>query len=77
MLRFSHNRRNLFVIFQNEEDKVLFLKNRVIEKSVFVLMDAAFRLKERYKNKVEFLLCDNPKSDKEELKTVCDEEYLQ
>lgn len=121
VLRFSHHRRNLAVIFQNEEDKGLFLKNRIIkeeqafmikgsgvdlvqyaytsepkgrkikvlftarmivEKGVFVLTEAALKLKAEYKNKVEFLLCggldDNPKAIKEgELKAVCDGEYIQ
>nr|WP_279192182.1 glycosyltransferase family 4 protein [Bacteroides intestinalis] len=121
VLRFSHHRKNLAVIFQNEEDKGLFLKNRIIkeeqafmikgsgvdlnqycytpepvsgkikvlltarmivEKGVFVLTNAALKLKVEYKDKVEFLLCggldDNPKAIKEEeLKTVCDGEYIQ
>lgn len=121
VLRFSHHRKNLAVIFQNEEDKGLFLKNRIIkeeqtfmikgsgvdlnqycytpelesqkikvlltarmivEKGVFVLVDAALKLKEKYGDKVEFLLCggldDNPKAIKEEeLKSVCDGGYIQ
>ena len=121
VLRFSHHRKNLAVIFQNEEDKGLFLKNRIIkeeqafmikgsgvdlnqycytpeqeskkikilltarmivEKGVFVLVDAALKLKEKYRDKVEFLLCggldDNPKAIKEEeLKSVCDGGYIQ
>ena len=121
VLRFSHHRKNLAVIFQKEEDKGLFLKNRIIkeeqafmikgsgvdlnqycytpelesqkikvlltarmivEKGVFVLVDAALKLKEKYRDKVEFLLCggldDNPKAIKEEeLKSVCDGGYIQ
>lgn len=121
ILSFSHHRKNLAVIFQNEEDKVLFLKNwiireeqafmikgsgvdlnqycyapepesgkikvlltarMIVEKGVFVLTDAALKLKAEYKDKVEFLLCggldDNPKAIKEEeLKAVCDGEYIQ
>ena len=121
VLHFSHHRKNLAVIFQNEEDKGLFLKNRIIkeeqafmikgsgvdlnqycytpelesqkikvlltarmivEKGVFVLVDAALKLKEKYRDKVEFLLCggldDNPKAIKEEeLKSVCDGGYIQ
>lgn len=120
VLRFSHHRKKLAVIFQNNEDKGLFLKNGIIkeaqafmikgagvdlnqycytpeqgsgkikvlftarmivEKGVFVLVDAALKLKEQYKNKVEFLLCggldDNPKAIKEEeLQAVCDGEYI-
>lgn len=121
VLRFSHHRKNLAVIFQNEEDKGLLYKNRIIkeeqafmikgsgvdlnqycytpeqeskkikvlltarmivEKGVFVLVDAALKLKEKYRDKVEFLLCggldDNPKAIKEEeLKSVCDGGYIQ
>lgn len=121
VLRFSHHRKKLAVIFQNNEDESLFLKNgivkeeqafmikgsgvdlnlycytpepenrkvrvlftarMIVEKGVFVLVDAALRLKEQYKDKVEFLLCggldDNPKAIKEEeLKAVCDGEYIQ
>lgn len=118
VLRFSHHRKNLAVIFQNNEDKSLFLRNGIIkedqvfmikgsgvdlkqycytpepregkirvlltarmivEKGVFVLTDAALKLKNEYK--AEFLLCggldDNPKAIKEEeLKAVCDGEYI-
>lgn len=121
VLRFSHHRKNLAVIFQNNEDKSLFLKNGIIkedqvfmikgsgvdlkqycytpepregkirvlltarmivEKGVFVLTDAALKLKNEYKDKAEFLLCggldDNPKAIKEEeLKVLCDGEYIQ
>lgn len=121
VLRFSHHRKKLAVIFQNNEDESLFLKNGVVkeeqvfmikgsgvdlnlycytpepengkvrvlftarmivEKGVFVLVDAALKLKEQYKDKVEFLLCggldDNPKAIKEEeLKVVCDGGYIQ
>jgi len=121
ILCFSHRRENLAVIFQNNEDKSLFLKNgivkenqafmikgsgvnlnqycytpepkngkiivlltarMIVEKGVFVLTDAALKLKEEYKDKAEFLLCggldDNPKAIKEkELKAVCDGEYIQ
>lgn len=121
VLRFSHRRNNLAVIFQNDEDKFLFLKHHIIkenqaymikgsgvnlqqfcytlepdsgkikilltarmivEKGIFILTDAAIRLKEKYQDKVQFLLCggldDNPKAIKEdELKKVCDGEYIQ
>lgn len=121
VLRFSHHKKNLFVIFQNNEDKSLFLKNSIIEekqacmikgsgvnlqqfcytpeleegkikvlltarmiieKGIFVLTEAAVKLKNQYNDKVEFLLCggldDNPKAIKEkELKAVCDGEYIQ
>lgn len=121
VLRFSHQRKNIATIFQNKEDKGLFLKNgivkeeqtfmikgsgvdlnqycytpessdgkvkilltarMIVEKGVFVLTEAALKLKEQYVDKVEFLLCggldDNPKAIKEEeLKAVCDGEYIQ
>lgn len=121
ILRYSHNYINIFVIFQNDEDKGLFLKHNIIkeeqsrmikgsgidlnlfcytpepddskikilftarmieEKGVFVLTDAALSLKQKYGNRIQFLLCggldDNPKSIKEEeLNRVCDGEYIQ
>ncbi len=121
ILRFSHNYRNLVVIFQNNEDKNLFLQNRIIdeeqsemikgsgidlgmfnytpepvdnkirvlftarmieEKGVFILADAAKKLKDKYCDRVQFLLCggldDNPKAiSKSELMSVCDGEYIQ
>lgn len=121
VLRYSHHRKNLIVIFQNEEDKGLFLKNKIIkekqafmikgsgvdlnqycympepnggkikilltarmivEKGIFVLTEAALKLRVQYQDKIEFLLCggldDNPKAIKEEeLKRVCDGTYIQ
>lgn len=121
ILRFSHNYRNLVVIFQNNEDKNLFLHNRLIdeeqsemikgsgidlelfnytpepddnkirvlftarmieEKGVFILTDAAKKLKDKYSDRVQFLLCggldNNPKAiSRSELMSVCDGEYIQ
>lgn len=121
VLRFSHRRNNLAVIFQNDEDKFLFLKHciitdaqafmikgsgvnlqqfcytpepengkvkvlltarMIVEKGIFILTDAALKLKGKYQDKVQFLLCggldDNPKAIKEEeLKKRCDGEYIQ
>ncbi len=121
VLRFSHHRNKLGVIFQNNQDRSLFLKNHIIkeeqafmikgsgvdlsqfcytpepenskiivlltarmivEKGIFILTDAALQLKEQYKDKVEYWLCggldDNPKAIREEeLKAVCDGEYIQ
>ena len=121
ILRFSHNYKNLVVIFQNNEDKNLFLHNRLIdeeqsemikgsgidlelfnytpepddnkirvlftarmieEKGVFILTDTAKKLKDKYSDRVQFLLCggldDNPKAiSKSELMSVCDGEYIQ
>lgn len=120
ILRFSHNRNNLNVIFQNDEDKSLFIDNHIIrdsqacmikgsgvslkqfcytpepehgkikvlltarmivEKGIFVLIEAANLLRDEYQGKVEFLLCggidDNPNAIKEEeLKAACDGEYI-
>lgn len=121
VLRFSHHYRNINVIFQNNEDKSLFIKNSIIkeensymikgsgidlnqfcytpelengkirvlltarmiiEKGIFILTDAAKLLEERYKGKVQFLLCggldDNPMAIEEcKLKEICDGEYIQ
>lgn len=121
VLDFSHHRDNLAVIFQNNEDKNLFLENHIIEenqafiikgsgvdlkqfcytpepivgkkrvlltarmieeKGVFVLIDAARKMKAEFQNEVEFLLCggldDNPKAiKKSELVAMCDGEYIQ
>lgn len=121
VLCFSHRRDNVVVIFQNEEDKILFLENgiiktsnarfikgsgvdlnefsyspepdsfpikviftarMVVEKGVFILIDAAERLRNLYKGKVQFLLCgglsNNPKAIKEnELLKCCDGNYIQ
>ncbi len=121
VLKYSHQQNNLAVIFQNDEDKSLFLKHGIIkdyqakmikgsgvdlnkfcftpepesqklsvlltarmieEKGIYVLIDAALKLKDKYNNKVQFLLCggldDNPKAiKKEELETICDGDYIQ
>jgi len=121
IFRYLHNYNNLVVIFQNNEDRNLFLKNRIIkekqlymikgsgidlnlfsytpesddtkikilftarmieEKGGFIFTDAALKLKDRYKDKVEFLLCgglhDNPKAIKEhDLRALCDGDYIQ
>lgn len=120
VLRFSHERDNLLVIFQNQEDKELYLKNgfinesqarfikgsgidlnefsytpepsegkiivlltcRIIrEKGVFVLTDAAEKLRTEYEEKVEFwivgALDDHPDAiTKEEMDDVCDGLYI-
>jgi glycosyltransferase involved in cell wall biosynthesis len=119
-LRFSHQHNNLIVIFQNDEDKSLFLNNHIImenqsymikgsgvdlnqfcytpepqtgkikvlltarmivEKGIFVLIEAAKLLKDEYENQIQFLLCggidDNPNAiNEEDLKSVCDGEYI-
>lgn len=120
VLRFSHNRKNLLCIFQNDEDKGLYVKHGIIqseqaryikgsgvnlnefnyvpepktgkikviltarmivEKGVFVLTEAAERLREKYAEKVQFLLVggldDHPGAiTKEQLDAVCDGEYI-
>jgi len=121
ILRFSHKQKNLFVIFQNEEDKALFLNNGIIketqaykikgsgvdlndfyyvpepntsiirilftarmirEKGVFELIEAANSLRNKYCNKIRFILCggidDNPQAISEkELTELCDGDYIQ
>ena len=121
VLKFSHNRNNLLCIFQNNEDKGLYVKNGIIkekqaryikgsgvhldefcytpepvegkirviltarmivEKGIFILTEAAERLRPKYKDKVEFLLVggldDHPDAiTKEQLDTVCDGSYIQ
>lgn len=121
VLKFSHNRKNLLCIFQNNEDKVLYVKKGIIkeeqarfikgsgvnlqefcytpeptdgkfrviltarmifEKGVFILIEAAEKLREKYGNKVEFLLVggidDHPGAiTKKQLETVCDGSYIQ
>jgi len=122
ILRFGHKQKRLAVIFQNKEDKSLFIDNKIInetqayhtngsgvnlnfynfvpeqehnfklivlfaarmikEKGVFELIEAANTLREKYEDKVTFLLCggvdDNPNAiSKETLEQCCDKEYLQ
>lgn len=121
VLRFSHKRNNLLCIFQNNEDKSLYVKNGIIkdeqaryikgsgvhldefcytpepaqgklrviltarmivEKGVFVLTEAAERLRTKYEDKVEFLLVggldDHPGAiTKDQLDEVCDGKYIQ
>ena len=121
VLKFSHDRKNLLCIFQNNEDKGLYVKNGIIkeeqaryikgsgvdlkefcytpepedgkirviltarmivEKGVFILTEAAEKLRPRYGDKVEFLLVggidDHPGAiTKEQLDAVCDGSYIQ
>lgn len=120
VLKFSHNRKNILCIFQNNEDKVLYVKNGIIkedqaryikgsgvdlrefcytpeptegkirviltarmivEKGIFILTEAAEKLRSKYADKVEFLLVggidDHPGAiTKEQLDAVCDGKYI-
>lgn len=60
---------------------VLITARMIIEKGIFILIDAAKLLKGDYKDKVQFILCgaidDSPIAIKEEeLKSACDGEYI-
>ncbi len=121
VLKYSHERKNLLCIFQNDEDKGLYVKNGIIkpeqaryikgsgvnlnefcftpeptegrirviltarmivEKGVFILTEAAERLRPKYEGEVEFLLVggldDHPGAiTKEQLDRVCDGNYIQ
>ena len=121
VLRFSHTRKNLLCIFQNDDDWGLYVKHSIIkheqgrfikgsgvdlnqfcytpepedgkikvmltarmivEKGVFLLTEAAERLRSKYEGKVQFLLVggldDHPGAiTKEQLDAVCDGEYIQ
>ena len=121
VLRFSHNRKNLLCIFQNDDDwdlyvkhgiikhdqgrfikgsgvdlnqfcytpepeegkiKVILTARMIVEKGVFLLTEAAERLRSKYEGKVQFLLVggldDHPGAiTKEQLDAVCDGEYIQ
>ena len=122
VLKFSHNRKNLLVIFQNHEDEAMYVKKGIIkieqarfikgsgvdldtfcytqepdsvntavkviltarmiaEKVIFLLTEAAERLRKDYQDRVEFLLVggldDHPGAiTKEQLEAVCDGKYI-
>ena len=121
VLRFSHARKNLLCIFQNDDDwglyvkhgiikheqgrfikgsgvdlnqfcytpepeagkiKVMLTARMIVEKGIFLLTEAAERLRSKYEDKVEFLLVggldDHPGAiTKEQLEAVCDGSYIQ
>lgn len=121
VLRFSHKRKNLLCIFQNDDDwglyvkhgiikheqgrfikgsgvdlnqfcytsepeegkiKVMLTARMIVEKGVFLLTEAAERLRSKYEGKVEFFLVggldDHPGAiTKEQLEAVCDGSYIQ
>lgn len=120
VLKFSHNRKNLLVIFQNNEDRTMYVKKGIIddgqarfikgsgvnlqefcytpeptegkvkiiltarmivEKGVFLLTEAAEKLRKDYEDKAEFLLVggidDHPGAiTKEQLDKACDGKYI-
>ena len=121
VLRFTHKGANVRVVFQNDDDKKLFLDNDIItndkcsftngsginlneysyspepddgpikiiftarmveDKGTLVLIDAAKRREDKYKQKAQFLLCGgldtNPHGiTKEKLENLCDGSYIQ
>ena len=121
VLRFSHHQQNLLVIFQNQEDRQLYLNHHIIkdsqarmikgsgvdlaeygytpepqtgkmvvlltarmivEKGVFVLTDAAERLRSAYEDQLEFWIAggldDHPGAiTQAQLEAVCDGHYIQ
>lgn len=121
VLRFSHSRKNLLCIFQNDDDwglyvkhgiirheqgrfikgsgvsladfcytpepedgklKVILTARMIVEKGIFLLTEAAERLRSKYGETVEFLLIggldDHPGAiTKEQLDAVCDGKYIQ
>ena len=120
VLRFSHNRKNLLCIFQNDDDwglyvkhgiikhdqgrfikgsgvdlnqfsftpetedgklKVMLTARMIVEKGIFLLTEAAERLRKKYEDQVEFLLVggldDHPGAiTQEQLNQVCDGKYI-
>ena len=121
VLKFSHNRKDLLCIFQNDDDKALYVKNGIIkpeqtrfikgsgvhldefcytpepaegkirviltarmivEKGIFILTEAAEKLRGKYGSNVEFLLVggidDHPGAiTRNQLERVCDGNYIQ
>ena len=120
VLKYSHNRKNLLVIFQNNEDRAMYVKKGIIndsqarfikgsgvnlqefcytpeptegkvkiiltarmivEKGVFLLTEAAEKLRKEYEDKTEFWLVggidDHPGAiTKEQLDATCDGKYI-
>jgi glycosyltransferase involved in cell wall biosynthesis len=61
--------------------RILFTARMIKEKGVFELIDAANILRNKYPDKIEFLLCggldDNPNAiSKETLESLCDNDYI-
>ena len=120
VLRFAHHRKNLLCVFQNDDDKGLYIKHGIIsvgqarfikgsgvnlndfrytpepeegklkvvltarmivEKGIFVLTEAAEKLRPKYGEAVEFQLIggldDHPGAiTEEQLQEVCDGQYI-
>ena len=120
VLKFSHKMKNLLVIFQNQEDRAMYVKKGIIsdaqarfikgsgvnlqdfcytpepsdgkikviltarmivEKGIFLLTEAAEKLRTEYEEKVEFWLVggldDHPGAiTKDQLDAVCDGKYI-
>lgn len=120
VLKFSHNRKNLLVIFQNNEDRAMYVKKGIIddnqarfikgsgvnlhefcytqepsegkvkiiltarmivEKGIFLLTEAAEKLRKEYEDKAEFWLVggidDHPGAiTKDQLDAACDGKYI-
>ena len=120
VLKFSHDRKNLLVIFQNQEDRAMYVKKgivdgsqarfikgsgvnlqefcytpeptdgkvkiiltarMIVEKGVFLLTEAAEKLRKDYEDKAEFWLVggidDHPGAiTKEQLDAACDGKYI-
>lgn len=120
VLRFSHARKNLLCIFQNDDDwglyvklgiikheqgrfikgsgvdlkqfcytpepkegkiKIMLTARMIVEKGVFLLTEAAERLRNKYEDTVEFLLVggldDHPGAiTKEQIDAACDGKYI-
>jgi len=69
-------------MYRNNKVRILFTARMIKEKGVFEVIEAANILKEKYKDKIEFLLCggldDNPNAiSKETMKSICNESYIQ
>lgn len=120
VLRFSHSRPNLLCIFQNDDDRRIYIQHHIIkkeqgilikgsgvdltqfvytpeydkgtinviltarmivEKGIYLLTEAAERLRPKYENKVQFWLVgmidDHPGAPtQEELESHCDNHYI-
>lgn len=75
---------NVFKYIEKQKDsklRVLFTARMVEDKGVLILIDAANLLREKYHDKVEFLLCGGLETNplaikKEKLEELCDGKYI-